>query len=236
MPTQNLEGFYWNVADVVRDAFLYRFSEYLTGATNGAAALGNRYGYRTFQWTSTKGGQVNNYYLIYWGLAAAELTQAQVFLRTPGWDRILNHEYFTSGQPLQTWTALRTFWQQNYVAYKQALIDNWTTSFISAQTLHEISTGGDRMRSATASYQITTDAQTMVDASTLQGGNANLVQTALDFQAPDPNYPSGPGNLYVSGQAISSMAQSLQEIAMTDYSISLNHGQSIFSVKGKVTT
>lgn len=236
MAVQNLEGFYFNAADLVYAAYIYRLQEYLSGATNAAAALGNRYGYRTLQWSSTKGGNTNNYYLIFWNLASTELTQAGVLLGTPGWNQVVQVEYFTSGQPLQTWSLMRTFWQQNYVAFKQSLVDNWTTSFISAQTLHEISAASDRLRSATTSYQITTDTQTMVDVSTLSGGNGNLVAGNLGFGAPVPSVPSGPANLYVNSPAIQSMASSLSDIAMTDYEISLNHGQSIFSVRGKVTT
>lgn len=236
MPVENYENWYYDAGELLYWVWVYRLNGYQDNFSLGTASLSNRHGFRCFQWSQKKGGTTRNFYQIFLGLAAAELTQARAFMRMPGWNKSIQVGYYSTGQPLFTWALMRTLWQQNYVAYKQALIDNWSTSFISAQTLHEISMAGDRVRCASSSYQITTDSETLVDVSTLQGFNATLLLANAQVEAPAPAVPSGPSNLYLNSPAIESIAESMQDIALTDYEISLNHGQSIFSVRGKVTT
>ena len=235
MPTTNTETFLYDAGRVCNNAFETRLADVKAGYTIGAVALSNRYGFRCLQWTSTKGAIVQNYYYIYAMLAAAELGQARYIMSNPSWQNSVQGTY-GGPAPFTTWAQMQTFWQQNCIALKQAVIDTWTTSFISSQIVHSINYGGDKVRVASAGYQVTTDSDCLIDVANLYATN---IGGASGYFLQPP--PTGPGplsspTLLQDPVTQARIAAALEEIAEQDYEISLNHGQSIFSVKGRVIT
>lgn len=217
--------------------FENRLSYQLDGWTLGAPVLSSNAGYRQLSCSFTKGGNTYNLFLVLSQLAATELAQAVYWTGSPGWNYIPRLTVPTIGSnPFTTYAQLQTFWQQNYVAFKQSLIDNWTTSFISAQTVHSINYGGGQGQMACATYQITCDSWVYVDLSSLSmttNQGYPMWRTDDNPVAGIPLAPSGAGMTTFQAQQL---VAATQDIAAQDFDISINHGQSIFSVKGRVAT
>lgn len=235
MAVSNIKIGWWSPGNMLKWIYDTRRAALQNGYTVQALVLGATDGYRSASWTQVKGGNTENWYAVLYALASGQEAPASWFLRSYNWYQPSSVVYGTGGSFIP-WTTQLTRFQQNYVAYKAALIDNWSPSFISAQRVTQISFAGDRGRQAVVDYTITTDTENFVDVSPLDGYNGSIVpETSYgDQQALSP--PIISTSVVVPGQALDSMAESLVDISQTDYNISLNHGQSIFSVKGKVTT
>lgn len=235
MPTTNIKTGWFYPGNMLKWVYDTRVAALQNGYTVQALVLGATDGYRSASWTQIKGGSTENYFAVLYTLASTQEAPASWFLRSYNWYQSTSAYYSTAaGGP--SWTTVLTRFQQNYVAYKAALIDNWSPSFISSQRVTQISYAGDRGRSACVDYTITTDTEAFVDVSNLQAYNDNISPSTPFGDQQQPANVNQVASIVMPTQALDSIAESLSDIAMADYEISLNHGQSIFSVRGKVTT
>lgn len=237
MAVSNYHYTFWTPGAMLAAVFQARLSDQTSGYTNQTVVLGAGSGYRQMSWTSVKGGNSNVYFFVLISLASTELAMALFWTNSGDWQQNTVVSVPTSGSnPITTFAAMLTFWQQNYVAFKQALIDNWTISFISSQLVHSITAAANAIYMAAASYQITCDSWVYTDASYLGMCNVSVSPAFIPIQLPvaaNAQYSWAGGMNPIQAQQLIAAAQ---QIADTDYNISINHGQSIFSVKGKVLT
>lgn len=235
MAVYNIKVGWWYPGNMLKWVYDTRLAGIVNGYVVQALVLGSTDGYRSASWTQTKGGNTENYFAVLYTLAAGQEAPASWFLRSYNWYQSTSKTYSSAAGGV-SWTTQLTRFQQNYVAYKAALIDNWSPSFISAQRVTQISFAGNRGRTASVDYTITTDTENFVDVSNLEAYNTNFSPETSFGDQQQPANANIIASIVMPTAQLDSIADSLKDIADTDYEISLNHGQSIFSVRGKVTT
>lgn len=235
MPTFNFYSGHYSPGNACTAIFSARVNARIQGEVVSGITLTNANGYREIRWQSTSGPNIRIYHYQIWSLSAAQEAPAQWFLQQPGWVNTINMNY-ANATANETWAARLTQLQNDWSAVKALVVDTWSPSFVSGQTVVQIQAGGNKVGIALAYYSITTDAGVYIDLSLMYGYNvdgAPVIQTA-----DTPGYPNasvGLSAVFPAAQ-LDKIVTELQQIADTDYNISINHGASIFSVKGKVTT
>jgi hypothetical protein len=201
--------------------------------------LTTRHGYCAVKWSDTGGGGTADTYYIYAPLPAGQTIPARVLLSKPGFDGLEQVTYNSaSGGASQHWGDTRSVWLLSVVALKADILETWCGATVTIDDALQVTTAGNEISNALAIFKISTGAEVMVSTEALYGTNVGIDTGILLNEAALPSVIVGTGNTGVSlgGSALDEINSTLQLIALRDYQISFNHGQTIFSAMGGVIT
>jgi len=185
--------------------------------------------------TLTAGANVDVYQLVDYGQNATTRYPADFVQCQPGWNTVTK-----AWAPTVAGRTVATEWNGKLVAARKAILDNWTNASSSSYA--------ERLESWNATLNGLVRVRYLGWIEQCRGGTdyTSLVTyeaTASDTIPGDVNIapPVQVTNVTTIGGGggstdIEPVVEALNDIAAQDYNISLNNGQTIFSVKGRSTT
>jgi hypothetical protein len=214
------------------------FSLIINGYSADTVVATTRHGYRALQFNFTN-PDPNTIYFIYAPLGAEEKAPARLILQRPGFDGVMSEQFGSEGglgDP--TWDTVIAYWLSYILEAKKIILEEWCGASVEGPEHFEIVAGGGLIASSCAYLRVTTDAECMISVESLSGYKIDSDGPLYSNKVFEPPVIVGIGNSTCSFPpgAFDEINKTLQLIALRDYQISFNHGQTIFSALGGVVT
>ena len=237
MPTQLTEYIIWDLAALMTGAASWWWTVNVDPGLTGQTYSNTVHdGYRAIEIQATSVADPTFNFLqryICPILAATETCPGQVVATSPNrWQITLSYDLITGSPDWATQLAQA----QTYGGFVIAdVLTQWCNAFVTQNAAFEIRSMFNKLSTAVFSFNVLTDALAFLYVVNVDGwATLNYPDSRL---ASEPN-PASNVQVVTSNDSaqLKKLTDAVQQIANTDYNISINHGQSIFSVKGKVIT
>lgn len=168
--------------------------------------------------------------LVLTSLKSTDIAPARFFVDSPGFQ---GNSYNYVAPPDATLSDWDDFWSIVVVETKQAIINDWSDAAPADPTYSSVTGFAGNTMSSTAIIPMVTENESLVTVDQATWVMSSTGDWGLNIPLWSPT-PSGAAlNLTVANNT-SPIVEAINQLAMSDFDIQFNHGQVIFSVRGRV--